>query len=310
MADPMPRPRTILPPLAWPFVVFAVLDVIWYALTTNFAPNPPAADVLAYWLQVFPSVASILLPAALLTRHPDATWRARTLLIGTLVLAASQGLVILSDPLQFVFAVITPATQDQPVVLSSLLFEDLTSLLIAVGLACIALGLSRARRHEDRSEPVTGLIVVVLAIVGTIDGIVSTSRLDISGLRMSLGLAVYLVSSAVFGVVRIVAWGYLSATVWRGALAREAPTRGWRLASVGGGAVILALVLLDLVDVFNITNGALVLSYVTIGSYALGHLLLLVAFAVGLPSFDDAEDDDVEDDDEDEDQGYEDDDDL
>ena len=80
-------------------------------------------DVIAHWVQVVPSVTSILLPAALLARHPDAGWRARTLLVGTIVLAVSQALVILSAPLESFFAALTPSTQDQPVGLASLLFD-------------------------------------------------------------------------------------------------------------------------------------------------------------------------------------------
>ena len=92
----------------------------------------------------------------------------------------------------------------------------------------------------------TGALVFVLAIIGTIDGIVATAGLDLTGLPMSLGLAVYLASSAVLGVVRIVAWGYLAAMAWRGAFAGESPASGWRLASIGAGLVILALVIIDL----------------------------------------------------------------
>ena len=104
MTEPSPRPRTLIPPLAWLFVVFAIVDAVWYVLNATFAANTPITDVIAHWVQVVPSVTSILLPAALLARHPDAGWRARTLLVGTIVLAVSQALVILSAPLESFFA--------------------------------------------------------------------------------------------------------------------------------------------------------------------------------------------------------------
>ncbi len=307
MTEPTPRRRTLIPPLAWLFVVFAIVDAVWYVLNATFDPNTPLADVIAHWVQVVPSVTSILLPAALLARHPDAGWRARTLLIGTIVLAVSQGLVILSAPLEGFFAALTPSTQDQPVGLASLLFADVTNIVIAVGLITIGLGLSRARRYEDRPEWVTGPFVVVLAIIGTIDGIVATAGLDLNGLPMSLGLAVYLASSAVLGVVRIVAWGYLAAMAWRGAFAGESPAGGWRLASIGSGAVILALVLIDLAEIVGYSDEGLALSYITIAAYSIGNVLLLAAFAVGLPSLDELEDEDEDEGEDDEDDGDEDD---
>ena len=309
MTEPSPRPRTLIPPLAWLFVVFAIVDAVWYVLNATFAANTPITDVIAHWVQVVPSVTSILLPAALLARHPDAGWRARTLLVGTIVLAVSQALVILSAPLESFFAALTPSTQDQPVGLASLLFADMTNIVIAIGLVTVGLGLSRARRYEDRPEWVTGAFVFVLAIIGTIDGIVATAGLDLTGLPMSLGLAVYLASSAVLGVVRIVAWGYLAAMAWRGAFAGESPASGWRLASIGAGLVILALVIIDLAEIVGFSDTSLALSYLTIAAYSVGNVLLLAAFIVGLPSLDDLEDEEEGDDDEDDEDDEEDEDD-
>ena len=126
---------------------------------------------------------------------------------------------------------------------------------------------------------------------------------------MSLGLAVYLASSAVLGVVRIVAWGYLAAMAWRGAFAGESPASGWRLASIGAGLVILALVIIDLAEIVGFSDTSLALSYLTIAAYSVGNVLLLAAFIVGLPSLDDLEDEEDGDDDEDDEDDEEDEDD-
>ena len=61
-----------LHPLAWLFIALAVADVIWYVLNASFAPADGLAERLAYAIQIVPSVAVFLMPAALLTRHPDA----------------------------------------------------------------------------------------------------------------------------------------------------------------------------------------------------------------------------------------------
>ena len=92
--------------------------------------------------------------------------------------------------------------------------------------------------------------------------------------------------------MRIVAWGYLAAMAWRGAFAGESPAGGWRLASIGGGLVILALVLIDLAEIVGFSDTGLALSYLTIAAYSIGNVLLLAAFVVGLPSLDDLEDED------------------
>ena len=136
--------------------------------------------------------------------------------------------------------------------------------------------------------------MTVLAIFGTVVGIVSVARIDLSTLTMSLGLAFYLGSIVVFGVVRIVAWAYLTAAAAGGAAAGEEPTAGWRLATLGGALVLLALFLVNIGGLFEIPDQTLdtLYGYVTIVLYALGLLFLLLAFVVRLPALDDATQDD------------------
>jgi hypothetical protein len=302
------RPQGRIHPLVWLFIGLAIADVIWYVVNASFGPTTGAADRLAYAIQVVPSVAVFLMPAVLLIRHPEAMWRARTLVLGLFLVAISQALLIVSTPLQPVFAALTPASAELPIIWSSALFDDLTSLIFAFALAYVALGLSQVRQYEGRSRSLTALFVTVLAILGTVVGIVSVARIDLGTLTMSPGLAFYFASIVVFGVVRIVAWGYLTAAVAAGASAGEEPAAGWRLATLGGIAVLAALMLVNIGGLFEITDQTLdaAYGYVTIVLYALGLLFLLVAFVVRLPAMDDeTEDDDEEegeDDDEDEDE--------
>jgi hypothetical protein len=294
------RPPRRLHPLAWLFITLAVVDVIWYTLNAKFDPTTTGfADRLAYAIQVVPSVSVFLLPAALLIRHPTAAWQARTLLLGMFLVAISQALLIVSTPLQPVFAAITPASQDLPIVWSSALYDDLTSLIFAFGLAYMALGLSQVRRYEGQARSLTVIFVTLLALFGTVIGIVSVARIDLGELTMSPGLAFYLASIVVFGVVRIVAWGYLTAAAAGGAVAGEDPPAGWRLATLGGAAVLVALTLVNVGGLFEITDKTIdtAYGYITIVFYAIGLLILLAGFVVGLPALDD--DDGVADDDDD-----------
>lgn len=296
-----------LHPLAWLFIALAIADVIWYVLNASFAPTDGLAARLVYAIQIVPSVAVFLMPAVLLTRHPDATWRARTLLLGMFLVAISQALLIVSTPLQPVFAALTPATPELPIIWSSALFDDITSLIFAFGLAYMALGLTQARRYEGHARSLTLLFVTVLAIFGTVVGIVSVARIDLGTLTMSVGLAFYLASIVIFGVVRIVAWGYLTAAAAGGATANEEPPAGWRLATLGGAAVLVALLLVNVGGLFEFADQTLsdIYGYVTIVFYALGLLFLLAAFVARLPALGEAgdveEDDDEEDEDDEED---------
>ena len=288
------RLRNRFHPVASLFIALAIAGGIWYVLNASFGPNSGLADRVAYAIQVVPSVSVFLMPAALLIRHRDATWRARTLLIGLFVVAISQALLIVSTPLQPIFAALTPATPELPIIWSSALYDDVTSLIFAIGLAYMALGLTQARRYEGPGRSMTLLFVTVLAVFGTIVGIVSVARIDLGTLAMSAGLAFYLASIVVFGVVRIVAWGSLTAAATGGAAAGEDPPAGWRLATLGGGGVLAALVMVNLGGLFEITDQALdsVYGYVAIVLYALGLLVLLAAFVVGLPDLGGTEDDD------------------
>ncbi len=307
MHRPTWRPQGRIHPLAWLFIALTVADIVWYALNANFDSTTGVGDRVVYAIQIVPSVSVFLMPAVFLIRHPDAIWRARTLTVGLFLVAISQALLIVSTPLQPVFAALTPASAELPIIWSSALFDDITSLIFAFGLASMALGLTQTRRYEGRARSATLLFVTVLAIFGTVVGIVSVSRIDLSTLTMSLGLAFYLGSIVVFGVVRIVAWGYLTAAAAGGAAAGEEPPAGWRLATLGGALVLLALLLVNIGGLFEIPDQTLdtLYGYVTIVLYALGLLFLLLAFVARLPALDDGtrdEDDDGVDDDEDEDE--------
>ena len=78
-------------------------------------------------------------------------------------------------------------------------------------------------------------------------------------------------------------------------------TAGWRLATLGGALVLLALLLVNIGGLFEIPDQTLdtLYGYVTIVLYALGLLFLLLAFVVRLPALDDGTRDDDEDGDED-----------
>lgn len=281
--------------LAWAFVLLAIGDIAWYVISLKLPADAPISDFAVYALQVIPSVAVILLPAALLIRHPDATSRARTLLFGTILYALVQGMLILSAPLQGFFESVTPPSEELPFLVPlAAVYNGLISVIAAFGLAYIAVGLSQARRFEDRPRSVTVLFVPIAAVFGTVVGILSVARLDLGELPMSPPLGIYFGTSVILGVVRIVAWVYLATAATRGWLADEDPAKGWGLAAIGAGLVVFALALVNVNGLLALQDGTFltVYRYLIIIGYALGHIGLLVAFAIGLPALDWPDDED------------------
>ena len=300
-----PGTRGRVPWFAWVFILLAIGDLVWYVRTLGLPASPSISDVAVYALQVIPSVAVILLPAALLIRHRDVPSRARTLLFGTILYALVQGLLILTEPLQGFFESVTPASQELPFLVPlAALYSGLISVVTAFGLTYIAVGLSQARRYEDRGRSLTALFVPTAAIFGTVVGVLTVSRLQLGDTPMSPTLAIYLGASVVLGVVRLVVWVYLATVITRGAQAGEDPRAGWRLGMLGAGLVIIALVLVNLNGLLDIQDQAFVTAYryAIILGYALGHVSLFGAFVVGLPASDEFDDDKDEFDDDDEDE--------
>ena len=121
-------------------------------------------------LYAIPSVAIILLPAALLIRHPDAPSRGRTLFLGTVLMAVVEGLGLLNDVLRPVFEQLTPADPETFLLVPlDLVFRMVVGILGLYAVASVALGLSQARRRVDASG--TALIVGVLALLAVLSAI-------------------------------------------------------------------------------------------------------------------------------------------
>jgi hypothetical protein len=280
------------------FVALAIGYVVWYVTHSAIKTDASLADFVLYILQAVPSVVAILLPAVILTRHPDAWTSARTLLFGAVLYAAVQGLIILADPLQGVFETLTPASEELPFLVPLEAVYNAVILLVgALGLGYMALGLSMARRYADVGPRwSTAWFVPVATVFGTVVGVLAIQR-QFSDVAMVPALVVYLGSSVVLGVLRIAVWAYFASVATRGWIAGEDPRSGWGLASLATGFVLIALVIVNLGSLFEIPDDAIgtLLGYVTVIAYAGGHLLLLAAFAVGLPEIDDVEDGDTDD---------------
>ncbi|HEX6867571.1 MAG TPA: hypothetical protein VF119_02140 [Candidatus Limnocylindrales bacterium] len=304
-ATPSARPARIG---ALVFALAAVGYVVWYGTQQPIPEGASLADVVLYVLQAVPSVVAILLPAVILVRHPDAWWAARTLLFGAVLLAVVPALIILAQPLQGYFETLTPADEGLPLVTLAEVYRAVILLVGVTGLTYIGLGLSMARRHVDVGPRwATAWFVPAATIFGAIVGVLAAQG-QIEGVAMTPALFIYVGSSVVLGVLRIAVWAFLAAVVVRGWAAGEDPRSGWGLATAATALVVLALVIINLGGMIGITDETIgtVLGYGTVVTYSGGHLLLLAAFAVGLPEIDETVAPETGDDDEDEDIWFED----
>jgi len=290
-----------IPWLALVFVALAVADLYWMLRQSDFLAGMSIGDVVGYALRVTPGIAAILMPAAVLASHRDSWRRIPTVVFGTVLFASVQGLAVVADPLQPIFASLTPASDELPTLVPlAALFDAIVSLTSVLGVTYIALGLVQARRYEDRSAPAVALVVPVAGTFAAIIGVLSASKFDFGGTALTPPLAIYLATTVALGILRVVAWAYLAAVVIRGWWSGEGPNTGWWLAVLATALVLVALALVNVSGILDTADSTFVTAYgyVTASAYTLGHLCLLAAFAVGLPAVDPLDD---EDDDEDED---------
>lgn len=295
-------------PIAWAFVLLAVARLIWFVRETQLGPAPDVSGYVSFVAGVVPAVASVLAPAALLLRHPDAPTRARTLFVGTVLMAVGEGLRVLGVPLQPIFEQLTPGSEETPFLVPlALIYTAAVGLLSTYALASVGLGLAQRRRYADRSGArligiVAALFVLLMAAV-RLDGIL---RLPFDAIPMTPTVILYLSSTVVLGILSVSAWAFLAAVAVRGARAGEEPESGWTIGALGSLAIVVAFganAALSFVTATPGTQDVLTrLAQVTSVVFAIGYLGIIVGVLLGLPSLeppvyeDDAEEANDEDD--------------
>lgn len=296
----LPDALTAVPFGTWFFVLLALARLIWFVRETELGPAPDVAVLLGYVGGFVPAVVAILLPAALLLRHPDAATTARTLLVGTILFAVVEGMRVVGPALQPVFEQVTPGSEETPYLVPlALVYTSAQGLIATFAVANIGLGLAQARRYLDR--PGTILIAIVAGIVviaAAAARVITVSRLPFDQIPMTPTVAVYLASAIILGILSIAAWGYLAATAARGARAGEEPGSGWIAAAVGACAILAAFsagAIANLVEPTPETQATFTTLIQTISLvYTVGYLALLGGVLLGVPSVEPLEDDEEE----------------
>lgn len=286
----LPDRLTRVPFGTWLFGLLALARLIWYLRETELGPSPAPSVLLTYANGLIPPVATVLLPAVLLLRHPDASAKARTLLVGTVLLAVVEGMRVLSPALQPFFESTTPGSEETPYLVPlALAYSLIQGLLATFAVANIGLGLAQARRYLDRwGTPLILVVAGAAIVVGAGARVVAVSQIPFDEIPMTPTVAVYLASAIVLGVLTITAWGYLAATTARAARAGEEPGGGWLLFTLGAWLILSAFVIGSLANLADPTPETQAffssLAQAISVIYTLGYLGLFAGLLAGVPS--------------------------
>jgi hypothetical protein len=297
-------------PVTWAFAILALARLIWFVRETQLGPAPELATYVSFIAGVVPAVASVLAPAALLLRHPDAPTRATTLFVGTVLMALGEGLRVLGVPLQPIFEQLTPGSEETPFLVPlTLIYTSAVGLLSTYAIASIGLGLAQRRRYADRSGTwfitLVAVLFVLLMAAAHLDGVLG---LPFDAIPMTPTVILYLSSTVVLGILSVSAWAYLAAVAVRGARAGEEPESGWTIGALASLAIVVAFAVnagLSFATATAETQALLTgLAQTTAIVFAVGYVGLIVGLLLGLPSLeapvyeddDEETDDDAEDD--------------
>lgn len=278
-------------PLRFPAVVFFVLGAIslWAAFieaasNTVWAPN----TVYTFVMQAIGPVVAVLIPGALLWRHPDAWRRARTLLFGTFVFASVTFFRAIEGGMQAFFKQATPPPADLTwFIPSAMIYTSLVALIGLFGLLYIGLGLTRARNYAFTGQARNaGIVILVVALLSVLGRLWTLTGVNFNDPTLTLGVWIYIGSIIVIGILTILVWTYVTRVLTRCAISGEEPVPGWTIAAIGACLFLSSYLILAWSSFVTITDQTLVdvVTYLRQFATGVGGLLLLAGFALGLPS--------------------------
>lgn len=268
-----------------PFLVVAVFQL--WLLWINQPLSSNQGSAVEYWLDTryqFAEIAGSLIGLALFLRHPDARTTLPQVALGAFLLLLAQVMGLLELTLDPVFVALAPPSDDlfffSPLKEAYSIF---TSLVAVFGIAFIASGLSAARRYGS-TGPVRSL-AVVLVILAVVSSGVSILEVTTAEFEVSPALVGTIVGSVVARFLRTLALSYLVVVLVAGWLGQEAPRSAWRLAAVGAALLLLPALVAPFLGVFPLPQEVLlaIITFIQEG-VVVGWVLLVVAFALGLPS--------------------------
>jgi hypothetical protein len=281
----LPDRLTSISPWVLPFLLVAVFQIWVLSLDQPFGTD--AGSPLEYWFGIrheFAEIAGSLIGLALFLRHPDARTTLPQVAKGAVLLVLAQFMGLLELALDPMFVTLAPPSEDLSF-FSPLkeAYSIITSLVAVFGIAFIARGLSLARRYES-SGPMRGL-AAVLVVLTVLSAMASTLGLTTAEFVASPALIGAIIGSLLASFLRTLAFAYLVVVSVGGWLGQDEPRSAWRLAAVGAGLLLVQALVAPFLGIFPLPQDGLlaVLTFIQEG-VLVGWVLLVVAFALGLPS--------------------------
>jgi len=293
--DEPPPPPTLgmrlagVPRPTWLFSLLAILSTI---LTVQSASAAGISDSFTFSTTVLrgiPTAVAFLIPAALFLRHRDAWTTDRVLVVGTVLFGVVELLQYASPGVTAWLDTIIPP--DPTSLLPSPLnvsFTVIVGLLGALAPAVTGRGLLAARAYEDsRRSRVWWLIVALLTLIAGVTNILLLINLSLDIPNDTVVIYFWLtVLTVVVSLINVFGWAYLAGVALVGWRSYEEPGTGWGIGALGSGVVLAGLAASGVVAAISVFGPKLPdqSSLAFLGAFALGYLLLIVAFFAGLPA--------------------------
>ncbi len=278
----VPRPT-------WLFLLLAAISTVLAFQTASTAGIGDTFALSSTVLRGIPTAVAFLIPAALFLRHPAAWQTDRLLVVGTILFGVVELLQFASAGVTGWFDSVIPP--DPTSVLPSPLnvtYNVVVGLIGALAPAATGRGLLAARAYEDgRRARWWWLVVAFLTLVAGVTNILLLVNLSLD-IPDSAVLAYFwlTVLTVVVSLVSVFGWAYLAGVTLVGWRSQEEPGTGWGLGALASGVVLAGLAASGLVAAISVFGPKLPdeLSLTFLGAFALGYLLLIVAFFAGLPA--------------------------
>jgi hypothetical protein len=282
----LPDALTRVPVVVWPFVVVAVLAGLtdWSRQTSGRS----LAEVFAPAALSAVSTASFALwGAAFFGRHPDGMRHARLVGYGVGVVGAYALVDAFRDPIySAAFGALSQNEDLTGLFISSAVIGAVLQAILLVGIVLVAAGLRDARRVADQtSSRDLAIVLTLVAITAGVLGVASTLRF---AANVDTGSLVLLGVNVVVTLATMLAWSYLLVVALAGWIADERPNAAWALTVLGAAATVGSTAVLRALEWLATASppaAGFPPGYeLAIWIGRLAPILVLSAFALGLPS--------------------------
>lgn len=282
-ARPPHLPDVVTRQSPWMLLFLLIAALVAWRSWTSWGPVAAGEEIPSFFrLITFASsiVAPPLFGVALLARQPDARKSTPMLVFGLGLMAIGVLLTAFGQPIrQFLRGDVYVSVFQSP---AETAFLVLNGLVAMFGVLYVGAGLASARRapKSPAERPVT-IWLTALTVVSIVLSLRTVAELLSAG-EYPPDVLVSAAIGFVLSIASSLAWLYLTVVIVNGWLAGEAPGRAWLAAAVGVLLLFVSPLIASVVLVVEAAGGPFVqvFNYATLVAW----LLLLVAFALGLPS--------------------------